>query len=257
MVVGLDTFSAHFKDFQDSYIIIGGTACDIIIEEAGFTPRATDDIDMILIVEALSPEFVAKFWEFIKQGKYTIQQKNQEERNCYRFAAPENPKYPKQLELFSKVPDIIDANEGAHLTPIPVEEGLSSLSAILLDETYYNYTIDNSDMKDGVHFAAPHTLICLKAFAFLNNIERKAAGQNVHSVDIKKHKNDVFRMVMMLNENSQFDLPQTIKADMQKFVDTIKNDLPQQNIFKDSGFGNQDMGAIFNRLVKAFQLTAE
>ncbi|MFA5296693.1 MAG: hypothetical protein WC389_00630 [Lutibacter sp.] len=67
MVVGLYAFSEHFKDFQDSYIIIGGTACDIIIEEAGFTPRATDDIDIILIVEALSPEFVARFWEFIKQ----------------------------------------------------------------------------------------------------------------------------------------------------------------------------------------------
>ena len=64
MVVGLDTFSTHFKDFQDSYIIIGGTACDIIIEEAGFVPRATDDIDIILIVEALSPDFAVARIDF-------------------------------------------------------------------------------------------------------------------------------------------------------------------------------------------------
>ena len=255
MVIGLDTFSEHFKEFQDSYIIIGGTACDIIIEEAGFTPRATDDIDMILIVEALSPEFVTKFWEFIKLGQYAIQQKDQEERNCYRFKTPANPEYPKQIELFCKVPDVIDANEGAHLTPIPVDEGLSSMSAILLDETYYNYTIENSEIKDGVHFAAPHTLICLKAFAFLNNTERRAAGQNVKSVDIKKHKYDVFRMVMMLAENDQFNLPDTIKEDMQKFVDVIKNDMPSPEIFAANGFGNQDMNEIFNRLVKSFQLT--
>jgi hypothetical protein len=254
MVVGLDTFSVHFKDFQESYIIIGGTACDIIIEDAGFVPRATDDIDIILIVEALSPEFVAKFWEFIKLGKYAVQQKNDDERNCYRFAIPASPNYPKQLELFCKVPDVIDANEGAHLTPIPVEEGLSSMSAILLDEEYYNYTIEHSEIKEGVHFAAPHTLICLKAFAFLNNTERKAAGQNVRTVDIKKHKYDVFRMIMMLKENDQFSLPETIKSNMQKFADTIKNDLPSTEIFAANGFGNQDMNILFNKLLQVFKL---
>lgn len=255
MVVGLDKFSAHFKDFKDSYIIIGGTACDIIIEEAGFTPRATDDIDIILIVEALTPEFVVQFWDFIKQGQYAIQQKNQEERNCYRFAEPANPNFPKQLELFCKVPDVIDANEGAHLTPIPVEEGLSSLSAILLDEEYYAFTIKNSEQKGDVHFALPHTLICLKAFAFLNNIERKANGQDIQSGNIKKHKYDVFRMVMMLNENDVFETPKTIKANLQSFADVVKNDLPNPAIFEANGFGKQDMQEIFNRFVKLFQLT--
>ena len=36
----------------DNYVIIGGTACDIIIEDAGLTTRVTKDIDMILVVEA-------------------------------------------------------------------------------------------------------------------------------------------------------------------------------------------------------------
>lgn len=255
MVIGLDTFSEHFKDFQDSYIIIGGTACDIIIEEAGFVPRATDDIDMILIVEVLSPDFVVKFWEFIKLGGYTIQQKNEEKRNCYRFAGPTNPEFPKQLELFSKVPDVIDANEGAHLTPIPVDEGLSNLSAILLDDEYYAYTRTNSDYIDGVHLADPHAIICLKAFAFLNNTERKASGQQVRSIDIKKHKYDVFRMVFMLNENDVFEVPPTIKADLQNFADIVKNELPDPGIFDGNEFGKQDMQDIFDRFVKMFQLT--
>uniref|UniRef100_UPI004048A140 hypothetical protein n=1 Tax=Flavobacterium sp. TaxID=239 RepID=UPI004048A140 len=254
MVIGLEVFSEHFKDYNDSYIIIGGTACDIIIEEAGFTPRATEDIDIILIVEALTPEFITKFWEFIKLGGYTIQQKNEEKRNCYRFAGPTNPGFPKQLELFSRVPYAIDANEGAHLTPIPVEEGLSSLSAILLDEDYYQYTISNSDYVDGVHHALPHTIICLKAFAFLSNTQRKADGQNVRSVDIKKHKYDVFRMVFMLNENDSFELPKAIKTDLQTFADAIKNDLPDPAIFAGNNFGNQNMQEIFNRFVKIFQL---
>jgi len=84
MVIGLNIFSEFFKDFPDSYLIIGGTACDIIIEDAGFIPRATDDIDIILLIEALSPAFVARFWEFVKEGKYELQQKGEEKRNFYR-----------------------------------------------------------------------------------------------------------------------------------------------------------------------------
>ena len=39
MVRGLDTFKKYFEQFTDKYVIIGGTACDIIIDQAGFTPR--------------------------------------------------------------------------------------------------------------------------------------------------------------------------------------------------------------------------
>jgi len=254
MVVGIETFKEHFKDFQNSYIIIGGTACDIILEEAGFNPRATDDIDIILIVEALSPAFTVKFWEFINLGQYNIKQINQEKRNCYRFAEPAIEDFPKQLELFCRKPDVIQSNGGAHLTPIPTDEGLSNMSAILLDEHYYNYTLQNSIITDGVHFAEPHALICLKAFAFLNNTQRKKEGQQVRSVDIKKHKYDVFRMAVMLGENDQFNLPETIKADMQQFVHVIKEELPDKEIFTKNGFPDQDMGNLLNKLVKIFQL---
>jgi len=70
MVKGLDKFKEYFNDYPDNYVIIGGTACDIIIDEAGFTPGATKDIDIILVVEALSAEFVRQFWKFIKDGNY-------------------------------------------------------------------------------------------------------------------------------------------------------------------------------------------
>ena len=49
MVKGLDTFKKYFKDYSGNYVIIGGTACDIIIDDAGFEARATKDIDIIYI----------------------------------------------------------------------------------------------------------------------------------------------------------------------------------------------------------------
>jgi hypothetical protein len=44
MVRGLDIFKKYFEQYPENYVIIGGTACDIIIDEAGFVPRATNHV---------------------------------------------------------------------------------------------------------------------------------------------------------------------------------------------------------------------
>jgi len=90
MVRGLDIFEKYFGDYPDNYIIIGGTACDMIIDDAGFTPRATKDIDIILVVEALSADFVKRFWQFIQDGNYERKEKSEDERRYYRFMKPES-----------------------------------------------------------------------------------------------------------------------------------------------------------------------
>ena len=153
MVRGLDKLKEYFKDYPDNFIIIGGTACDIIIDEAGFTPRATKDIDIILVVEALSTDFIKQFWQFINDGKYERKEKSEEERKYYRFINPENKDFPYQVELFARNPDLLDLDEGTHMTPIPVDDDLSSLSAILLDDAYYRYLTYNSSIEDDIQRA--------------------------------------------------------------------------------------------------------
>jgi hypothetical protein len=134
MVRGLDKFKEYFKDYEDNYVVIGGTACDVILNEAGLTPRATKDVDLIIIVEALTKEFVAKFWEFVAAASYQKQEKGMEKRMHYRFMKPLKDDFPFQVELFSRVPDLIEVGQkDQRFTPIPVEEGLSSLSAIITD----------------------------------------------------------------------------------------------------------------------------
>ena len=255
MVAGLNKFTEYFQDFTDSYIIIGGTACDIIIENAGFEPRVTDDIDIILIVEALKPAFIIKFWEFIKDGKYITRQIEPEKRNRYRFCDPQSPDFPIQIELFSKLPDTFDTSKGAYLTPIPADDGLSSLSAILLNKDYYEFTISHSVLKEGVHFADIEALICLKAFAYLDNKRLKAEGKKIRNRDVVKHKYDVFRMVFLLKSDQNIILPEVIKRDLQIFADDVENELPDPAIFKENGFGKQDMSTVFNQLLKSFDLT--
>lgn len=69
MVKGLEIFKQYFSEYVDQYVLIGGAACDIVFESNNTSFRATRDLDMVLIVEALTPEFGAHFWHFINEGK--------------------------------------------------------------------------------------------------------------------------------------------------------------------------------------------
>ena len=75
MVKGLELFKKSFRDFEDQYVIIGGTACDSNFRAEKKTFRVTKDIDLVLIVEALTAEFVRRFWAFVKDAGYEHKKK--------------------------------------------------------------------------------------------------------------------------------------------------------------------------------------
>lgn len=253
MVIGLDIFKKYFEKYPDNYVIIGGTACDLILDKAGFTPRATKDIDIILIVEALNADFVKQFWQFVKDGNYERREKSVEARKYYRFLKPENKDFPKQIELFSRKPDMIDLGEDDHLTPIPVDDDLSSLSAILLNDDYYNYIIEHSVFEDGVRMANIEALICLKAKAYLEITERLAHSGKEDRKHLSKHKSDVFRLALMLTIEDNFPLPESIYYQMQAFLAAITENLPDKAIFKEMGAVNVNAKTLFDQLNKSFQ----
>lgn len=78
-VRGLEKFKEYFSEFKENYVIIGGTACSIILRDADMKPRATKDIDMILIVDQMTPEFGRQFWQFIRDGKYEMRERKRGE----------------------------------------------------------------------------------------------------------------------------------------------------------------------------------
>lgn len=254
MVRGLEIFRQHFNEFTDNYIIIGGTACDIIIDNIGLIPRATKDIDIILVIEALSPEFVAHFWEFIKQGNYEVKEKSEEDRKYYRFQKPQVEEFPFQIELFSRIPDLLDLDEGTYLTPIPVDTEISSLSAILMDDDYYNFTIQHSQLDNGIHLANTEALIGLKAKAFLDYKTRKENGEKIDEKQLRKHKMDIFRLLLLLTPEDNFTIAESIKFDIINFVEVVKDDLPDKQIFKEMGAGNVDVKELFGQLIRAFNI---
>ena len=70
MIRGLAIFREHFSEYKDSYVLIGGSACSLLMENAGLEYRVTKDLDIVLCIEALSKEFVEHFWDFVKNGNY-------------------------------------------------------------------------------------------------------------------------------------------------------------------------------------------
>lgn len=61
MVRGFELFRRYFKGFKDEYVIIGGTACEILMNENGLGFRVTKDLDVVLIAEMKNPRFTNAF----------------------------------------------------------------------------------------------------------------------------------------------------------------------------------------------------
>jgi len=257
MVRGLDIFKKYFVEYPGNYVVIGGTACDVIIDDAGFVPRATKDIDIILVVEALSADFVRQFWQFVQDGNYERREKSEDERKYYRFMKPEDLEFPFQIELFSRNPDLLDLDVDTHLTPIPTDNDLSSLSAILLSDDYYHYMLENSVVENGLHRANTEALICLKAKAYLEIADRIAYGSTEDSKQLRKHKGDIFRLAVTLTESDLFELPESIKAHLQSFADTISGDLPGKELFKELGLNGTAPENVLSQILKSFQLNGK
>ncbi len=191
----------------------------------------------------------------MKDGGYKNRQKSTGESKYYRFFTPRNKEFPQQLELFSRKPDVLVLAEDSNLTPIPVDEDLSSLSAILMNDDYYHFTIENSHEENGLHLAGIETLICLKAKAFLDLRSRKEKGKQIDEHNIRKHKNDIIRLAIMLTGESSIKLPSSIEADIREFIESINSDSPDyKSIGKNAGVPDIDGDKIIEQLINTFSL---
>ena len=226
MVTGIESFKEWFKGNESQYAIIGGTACDILMTEEGLDFRATKDIDLVLIIEAVDAAFGRKFWDYVKQAGYEHCNKSSGMPQFYRFSHPMSNRYPAMIELFTRKLDAIQLPDDAVLTPLPMDEDISSLSAILLDDDYYEFLKQGKVTVDGVTVLDAAYLIPFNEYgnARLSDRGRTAELQKSASKNIKKHKNDVFRLTELIDPTVKIATPSGVYEDMQKFVDRMKNE---------------------------------
>ena len=206
---GLVKFREAFAEYSENYVVIGGAACDITMTNTVVRPRATHDIDMIVIVENMTEAFANRFWQFVREAGYRPEKRKQE--------AGEPPRYEMYRFLDGKdgYPEMIE--------PIPTDEDVSSLSAIIMDDDYYHFTIAHSQLTDGIRHANSAALIALKARAYLNLMADKRDGKHVNTKDIKKHRSDILKNVVIMTEDN-IEAPASIVACIREFVASIRAD---------------------------------
>ena len=236
MVTGIDRFRDWFHGYEEQYAIIGGTACDLLMSEEGMDFRATKDIDLVLIVEAITPDFGRRFWQFVQEAGYEHCNKSTGLPQFYRFSHPTSDGYPFMIELFSRRAEAIALPENAVLTPLPMDDDISSLSAILLDDDYYQLVRSGTTVVDGINVLDAAYLIPFKAKAWLDLTQKKASGQSVDSKNIRKHKNDVFRLSTLLTQQAQVAVSDSVLADLRAFLTAMRDeavDLKQLGLTRD------------------------
>ena len=114
----------------------------------------------------------------------------------YRFTSPKSKEYPYMIEIFSRNPDFIILEDDAVLTPLPIDDEISSLSAILLNEAYYELLKTGQMMVDGIPVLSPTCLIPFKAKAWL---DLKSLG--IRGTD-KQKMTDMLYQCYGLNDNT-------------------------------------------------------
>ena len=254
MVKGLAHFAEHFRPFLEHYTLIGGAACDLLHEQAGLEFRLTKDLDIVLTVDALTPEFSKVLWEYIREGEYEVRERGDGVPIFYRFKKPKKEGYPAQIELFSKMPGGLQLPEDAHITPVPVNGTIVSLSAILLNEEYYSLVQASKIEISNISTVRSDVLMVLKATAFLGNSARKAAGQEVRSIDIIKHKLDFFRLYRIIDPQLRLALPKQIKSDIQQFLNRMAEDKFDVRVV---GIRGEDTPTVLANVTRIFELDFE
>ena len=226
MVYGIEKFKEYFNDYTGQYVFIGGTACDILLDEIGDPFRVTKDLDIVLIIEALDESFGLKLWEFIEDGGYEHRQKSTGKEQFYRFSKPSKTGFPAMIELFSRKPEKINLHFDSILTPIHISDSVSSLSAILLNDDYYNLLLEGKSIVEGYSVLEIEYVMLFKIRAWLDLTNRVENGEKIDSKTIKKHKNDIFKLLINVLPSSRVEVVYEINADINRFLEKIMDDKP-------------------------------
>lgn len=248
MVAGLNVFKEFFAEDTDKYVLIGGAACDTVFASAGASFRATKDLDLVLVVEALTPEFGRKFWQFIDAGGYENRNTTAGKPQFFRFTKPKDERFPVMIELFARTEFPLRAPNT--LTPIHLSEEIASLSGILLNADYYQVLLQGRAVVNGLSVLRPEYLILFKAKAYLDLKGKRDAGESVHYNEYSKHKRDILRITVEMELQKPTHLPKSVLTDISAFLSGLDTDPFDETTLRNYGLTTSDAA---ERLSSIFQ----
>lgn len=219
-IVGLDKFLNHLHSHSDCYVVIGGIATRITLEDAGLEARVTKDFDVVLLADGTNAQFARDIANLLKEGQYQNYTSN-EKRVCFRFVKPQTNGYPTQIELFA---GSNNKTFERYLQKVPIVVDEEQLSAIILDENVFEFIKSRRVLtEEGLPIVDIYGLIALKSFAYFENFALYEKGKVTEST-YTKHKSDIIRLLLALPSGSpSISLPPILLESAKKFVDVLSN----------------------------------
>ena len=240
MIKGLDHFRNYFAGNSEDFVVIGGVAAHEIMGNAGLDFRATKDIDLVIIARPATV-FCQKLVAYIETGQYRMRHSKEGRPTYYRFLKPTQPEYPAQIEIFSRRPDDLTLENGQHIVPIAETPPGADLSAILLEDDYFDLIKNSIQSIQGLPIASTEAVIAIKSRAFNDMTDRKALGDaSVSNDEIKKHRNDILRLSQALTQTGKIKLTGLPRTHMTKFLDDFAaiDILEAKQLFKQFGISD-------------------
>lgn len=65
-VRGIERFADAMSGCKGGYVLIGGGACSVLFDNEGDSFRATEDLDVVVIVDGKGVEFATALWALSK-----------------------------------------------------------------------------------------------------------------------------------------------------------------------------------------------
>jgi hypothetical protein len=222
---GFDHFCNYLKGLEDFYIVIGGGAASILMDDKGLEFRATKDVDLVVL--ARSKELNQRVLEYVKNGGYNSKESTDKLPRYYRFQRPTNSEYPKMIELFARNELGLELEKDQHIVPI-ADAAAEKLSAILLDDEYFELIQKNMvTSESGIPLVNALGNICLKARAHRELFERREAGDlSVDEKDIQKHLKDIWRLAVTLTGAETVELTGVPEKDVTTAIGKLEK-LPE------------------------------
>ena len=114
-----------------------------------------------------------------------------EQYQYYRFIEPKKENFAKEIELFASNENMLELDENQRIIPIDPEEGLYSLSAIMLDKEYFEMIKNNIDKNHVAPCTNTQATILLKMSAFYDfeqDVDSKMLKSIVDKLPVEKNR---------------------------------------------------------------------
>lgn len=202
---GFDHFCSYLSGLENLYVIIGGGAASILMEDEGLEFRATKDVDLVVL--SRSEELNTRILSYIKDGGYKTKEATEGSPRYYRFREPTKKDCPALIEVFARNELNLDLQDGQYIIPIH-DVAVERLSAILLDDEYFEIIQKNLvTSQSGIPLINALANICLKARAHRELFDRKTAGdKTVDEKVVQKHLKDIWRIAAVLTGDENITL---------------------------------------------------